>query len=139
VNRLFLIADDDRDDAELFAEALGEHDPPVSTVHTEDGPEMFAYLNDTSKQRPDIIFLDINLPDMSGWECLDKLKSEERYKSIPVIMYSTSSHAEDKRFAKELGAVGFVTKPPDFKLLIKILGQIADAKTGDLKKVLARL
>ena len=70
---------------------------------------------------PDIIFLDINMPIINGWQCLSVLKEQEIYKSIPVIMYSTSSHSEHVEKARQLGALCFFTKPPNFQNLKKSL------------------
>ena len=73
---------------------------------------------------------------MSGWQCLAKLKNDASLKEIPVIMYSTSSNPREKEIALELGAVGFVTKPTDFKILMQVLKTIASNIDGDLRRVL---
>lgn len=136
MEKLFLLADDDRDDAELFEEALTVINPPVGFYHVSDGQAVFKYLSNDSNPKPDVIFLDLNMPEMSGWQCLAKLKNDIYFKEIPVIMYSTSTNPRDKEIAVELGALGFVTKPNDFKLLTQVLDAISKSKTEDLKKVL---
>jgi CheY-like chemotaxis protein len=136
VEKFFLLADDDHDDAELFGEALGGIDPPVNFCHVEDGNAVFQFLTTAQNRKPDIIFLDLNMPVVSGWQCLTKLKDQTNYKDIPVIMYSTSSYWRDKEKAVEMGALGFLTKPADFKVLVKILSSIANTEIADLKKVL---
>jgi CheY-like chemotaxis protein len=133
---LFLLADDDRDDAELFGEALTVIDPPVDFHHVPDGQAVFTYLNNESNKKPDVIFLDLNMPQMSGWQCLAKLKNDGTLKNIPVIMYSTSTNPRDKEIALELGAIGFVTKPTDFKLLTKVLATISRTDRASLQKVI---
>ena len=133
MNKLFLLADDDSDDAELFGEALTVIDPPVSFQHVSDGHGVFSFLEKSDK-KPDIIFLDLNMPQMSGWQCLAKLKNDKGLKEIPVIMYSTSANPRDKEIAIELGAVGFITKPTDFKLLTKVLAAISQTDRDNLKK-----
>ncbi|HEY0744820.1 MAG TPA: response regulator [Chryseosolibacter sp.] len=136
MNKLFLLADDDRDDAELFGEALSSIDPPVAFEHVPDGQAVFQVLSNQSLQKPDVIFLDLNMPEMSGWQCLAKLKNDMYYSDIPVIMYSTSTNPRDREIAVELGAVGFVTKPTDFKLLRRILSEIAKSSKENLKNAL---
>jgi CheY-like chemotaxis protein len=134
LTKLFLLADDDRDDAELFGEALTIIDPPVDFRHVSDGQAVFKYLSNEVNIRPDVIFLDLNMPEMSGWQCLAKLKNDMYFKEIPVIMYSTSANPRDKEIAIELGAVGFLTKPNDFKTLTQALESLANSKAEDLKK-----
>jgi CheY-like chemotaxis protein len=135
VAKIFLLADDDSDDAELFGEALASTKAQVDFHHVENGHEVFEFLNNSGNKKPDVIFLDLNMPEMSGWQCLSKLKNDHYFKDIPVVMYSTSSYQRDKEIAIELGALGFLTKPSDYKTLQRLLGNIAHAD-GDLKAVL---
>ena len=139
VNLFFLLADDDRDDAELFNEALTTINSSIKFHHVEDGQAVFQFLAKANGQKPDVIFLDLNMPAMSGWQCLAKLKNDASLKDIPVVMYSTSSNPREKEIARELGATGFVTKPTDFKVLTKILDTIASNVNGDLRKVLKEI
>jgi CheY-like chemotaxis protein len=135
-NPFFLLADDDRDDAELFGEAVASLNVPIEFQHVEDGRAVFDFLSKPSNRNPDLIFLDLNMPQVSGWQCLAKLKNDIYFQNIPVIMYSTSSHPRDKEIALDLGALGFITKPSDFKFLQKILQNIASNLDGDLKKII---
>jgi CheY-like chemotaxis protein len=64
-----------------------------------------------SYARPDIIFLDLNMPGMDGFECLRELKADKSLMDIPIVMYSTSSSNGDIKKAMKLGAANFVTKP----------------------------
>lgn len=134
MGKLFLLADDDNDDAELFGEALGSVDPPVEFHHVEDGAMVFQFLDSIRGKKPDIIFLDLNMPGMNGWQCLAKLKNDDNFKDIPVIMYSTSSHQRDKELAIDLGALGFITKPFDYKIVKIMLNKIARAD-GNLQEI----
>jgi CheY-like chemotaxis protein len=124
-SKFFLLADDDSDDAELFKEALNSVNSSVHFEHVDDGHGVFKFLSNVNNRKPDIIFLDLNMPAMSGWQCLSKLKNDIYFKDIPVIMYSTSSHQRDKEIALELGALGFLTKPSDYKSLQKMLYDIS--------------
>ena len=111
-----LLADDDQDDRELFSEALASLDSDIAYEGVEDGKEALETLQKKAT-RPSIIFLDINMPVMSGWDVLKQLKSNEQYGDIPVIVYSTSSGLREKKTAFDLGALCFVTKPDDIKLI----------------------
>jgi CheY-like chemotaxis protein len=132
LNKKFLLADDDADDANLFCEALNQVAPVIECHTAENGLELFQLLSKHNTDKPDVIFLDINMPIMNGWECLRKLKDSSNYKSIPTIMYSTSSAKRDIDLAYSLGASVFVTKPEDFRELSKILAIVATSSQDSL-------
>jgi CheY-like chemotaxis protein len=83
--RKFLVVDDDCDDTELFAEAIASVDASVSCYNAADGKQALDKLTNKDIERPDLIFLDINMPGMNGWQFLSGLKGNENLKSIPVI------------------------------------------------------
>jgi CheY-like chemotaxis protein len=119
----FLLVDDDTDDRELFSEALASVNPDITCDLAADAQEALEKLYD-NEDTPDVIFLDINLPAMTGWQFLRNLKSTEVYKDIPVIMYSTSNNQRDKDIARDLGALCFITKPNAFGKLKSTLAII---------------
>ncbi len=116
-----LLADDDADDRELFSEALESLNANVLYQAVEDGKKAMETVEGENTTRPDIIFLDINMPVMSGWEVLTKIKSNSQHANIPVIVYSTSSGEKEKRIAFDLGAACFVTKPDNIKKIRAML------------------
>jgi CheY-like chemotaxis protein len=124
--------DDDADDALLFCEALTRIAPLIKCNTVENGMELFELLSKQNTNKPDVIFLDINMPVMNGWECLKKLKGNANYKSIPTIMYSTSSAKQDIDMAYDLGALVFVKKPEDFRELSRILEVVATSSKETL-------
>lgn len=121
----FLIVDDDTDDREMFCEALEMAAPGNACYQAANGRKAFTALENGEMPIPDLIFLDINMPVMNGWQLLLKLKQTEAYKSIPVIMYSTSSHQEDMEKAQQLGALCFFIKPFSFMQLKQSLALVA--------------
>jgi len=86
----FLLVDDDKDDTVLFADALKDIDSSIKFNYAFNFSELIRGLLQNNFN-PQIIFLDINMPEMTGWQCLEILKKVEATKNIPVIMYSTSS------------------------------------------------
>ena len=112
-----LLIDDDADDRELFCEALEDVATDVVCHTVPNGHEAFLQLDRKEAATPDLIFLDINMPVMNGWQCLEVLKDHDSYKHIPVIMYSTSSYPEDIHRAWQLGALCFFSKPADYEQL----------------------
>src|SRR3712207_625430 len=95
MDKTVLLADDDADDAEIFQEALREVAPSTNLYRVESGTAILQYLKDNRNVRPDIIFMDLNMPLMNGWQCLAKLKNTKGLDDIPVIIYTTSSNPRD--------------------------------------------
>jgi len=119
-----LLIDDDRDDAELFKEALFEINSAIVFEHYEDSKAGLKLLLEKQTDLPDLIFLDINMPIVSGWQCLTEFKKTEHLKHIPVILFTTSSQTKEKEIADEMGAEGFITKPNEYKALKELLSSV---------------
>ena len=109
-----LLADDDMDDCLLFKEALEEL--PLSTHLTivNDGDQLMKLLLKSTSQLPHVLFLDINMPRKNGFECLTEIKLNDKLKTLPVIMYSTSSGQDVMDRLYQNGAQHFIRKPYDF-------------------------
>jgi len=80
----------------------------VEVVMREDGP---GALEAAVSEAPDLVVLDIGLPEMDGWEVLDRLRSDPRTDSLPVLVLTAHAEEESRKRANEGGADGFVTKP----------------------------
>lgn len=113
-----LLADDDNDDKELFTEAIESIASNVSLHTVSDGTELMSKLNSTNL--PDIIFLDLNMPCKNGFECLSEIRENDRFKNIPVIIYSTSVNPDQVESTYRQGANLYLQKPGSF-VEIKLL------------------
>ncbi|MDD3519302.1 MAG: response regulator [Chromatiales bacterium] len=113
VRSLVLLVDDDEFQHKLLKSMLKEQ--PMDLVSALSGTEALAILR---RQRPDIILMDVNLPDIDGVEATHRLKAVERFANTPVIM--VTGHSERKVVFESLkaGAVDFVVKPFDRPTLI---------------------
>jgi CheY-like chemotaxis protein len=111
----FLLIDDDEDDRSLFCEALQEIDSAIVCYTASSGRAAIDQLVSGKMDLPHIIFLDLNMPKLNGWQCLSLLQEHEAYKSIPVILYSTSSLWDDRHKAEGARALCYYTKPSDYK------------------------
>jgi CheY-like chemotaxis protein len=112
---LFLV-DDDADDQLLFGEALREISSTASYETATDALDALKKLNAVSFI-PHLIFLDLNMPIMHGFECLRRIRENATLQKIPVIIYTTSSSPLDIHTAKQLGAAGYFCKPMHFNHL----------------------
>lgn len=122
--KVFFIADDDPDDRELFIEALRTLDPDCDCITATDGEEALQKLDNGLPQLPDFIFLDLNMPRVSGKECLAAIKKTNKLNQIPVIIYSTSAEKRDMDETIQSGAAYFLQKPNRFDDLSKALEDI---------------
>jgi CheY-like chemotaxis protein len=68
--------------------------------------------------------MDLNMPVMNGFDCLDYLKNQDKYKNIPVVIFTTSKNTQDINKTRRLGAKWYLTKPDDFKILCRKLKKL---------------
>lgn len=136
--KIILLADDDIDDRDMFCEALEKIDTELTCHATTNGMEAIQVLEQLDQQ-PDVIFLDLNMPVMNGWQCLSFLKEQQQYKNIPVIMISTSSHQSDIDKANNSGALCYLVKPSNFRELSRVLQVIVDHLDTGLSAALQEL
>jgi two-component system, chemotaxis family, response regulator Rcp1 len=110
-----LIVEDNPGDARLIEEVLHTHTDHFHLHLVEDGVEAMSFLYREGKflnsPRPDLIFLDLNLPKKDGREVLAEIKSDRNLKQIPVVIMTTSQAEDDILKAYSLHANCFVTKP----------------------------
>ncbi|MEO6539941.1 MAG: response regulator [Ferruginibacter sp.] len=116
-----LLADDDTDDCIFFKDALEAI--PVSTKLNivNDGEELMNYLHGQTGSLPHILFLDINMPRKNGFECLAEIKSHEKLRHLPVVMFSTSGEQEKINLLFQAGADVYVRKPNSFAQLVQVI------------------
>ena len=119
-----ILAEDDKDDQELFKDALTATKIPSEVTTVENGEELVDTLKDDSQPKPDIIFIDINMPIKGGKEALAEIKSDEELKEIPAVMLSTSNHPEDIEDTFKSGANLYIQKPNSFSGYILILKKV---------------
>jgi DNA-binding response OmpR family regulator len=122
IKHVFLV-DDDEDDQLFFVEAMQEIDSSIYCSIAENGRKALNRLH-ALVELPDLIFLDINMPELNGFDCLKELKRCSRLRTIPVIMLSTSVSLRDISYSKELGADLFFTKPSSYSKLCEILKKV---------------
>ncbi|MGC1240632.1 MAG: response regulator [Chryseosolibacter sp.] len=118
-----LLVDDDEDDKEIFCMALTETDPSVRCITANDGIDALKMLKDPTFV-PDYIFLDLNMPLMSGKECLIEIRKRPHLTEVPVIIYTTSASQKDIEDTMEAGASSFITKPAHISVLSEKLLEV---------------
>jgi CheY-like chemotaxis protein len=124
-----LLIDDDLDDQLVFSLALKELNHPIFCVVANSGFEALKKLEHDPPFLPNIIFLDLNLPGINGFDCLSRIKKNEKLSHIPVVIYTTSHSLEDINRTKNLGAIDFITKPYHIKDLYARLNTFFNSYT----------
>jgi CheY-like chemotaxis protein len=124
-----LLADDDEDDRSFFAKALKEIPIQAMLTTVGDGEQLMTYLAENPENLPDVLFLDLNMPRKTGFECLSEIKQNKYAKDFPVIMFSTS-YPRDKNYEMDMinmlfkiGALDYIRKPHNFAQLVEVIHQ----------------
>ena len=123
---IILIVDDDTDDREIIRDAfMSNHKNHREYVFIENGDKLIEYLQEADRDNfPSLIMLDLNMPGKDGREALRDIKTNERFRPIPTIVFTTSGSQKDKQMAYELGANCFITKPDTFNKLVELTNSI---------------
>jgi CheY-like chemotaxis protein len=122
VHPVVLVVDDNPQNLELFATWIARL--PASVVTAEDG---IRALESVSRQRPDLIVLDVMMPRMSGFEVCRHLKSSASTRAVPVLVVTALNESDDVEAARHAGADAVVSKPVGrWELLGKIRTLLGD-------------
>ncbi|HVU57767.1 MAG TPA: response regulator [Puia sp.] len=107
-----LLVDDDADDREIFTWTMSNIYPSAVIDMAIDGQDALEKLEQW-EYCPDIIFVDLNMPRMNGFDFLKEIRQMDRWKELPVIVYSTSSNPKDMARSWQAGATDYIVKGTD--------------------------
>ena len=119
-----LLVEDDSVDVMTIKRALQELNVTNELVHTADGEQALAYLRNDGNERPCVIFLDLNMPKMNGFEFLKIAKADSLLKRIPIVVLTTSDNERDIVESFDLGVAGYMLKPADYKKFVESIRTI---------------
>jgi CheY-like chemotaxis protein len=128
--KTILLAEDNLNDVELTLEALMENKIANPIVAVKDGVEVMEYLRHQgsyqylTKANPCLILLDIKMPRMDGIETLQAIRADLAFKSIPVVVLTSSKEEKDIVNAYNLGVNAYVLKPVVFQKFVEAVKQI---------------
>jgi CheY-like chemotaxis protein len=125
------LVEDNHDDEVLALRALKRAGVAVEVVVARDGAEALDYLFGTggyagrdTRVRPHVVLMDLRLPKVDGLEVLRRLRADERTRTLPVVILSTSDESQDIAASYNLGANSYVRKPVGFGQLSDVLQQL---------------
>ncbi len=126
-----LLVEDNPNDAELTLRALKKQNLANKVHVVIDGAEALDYIFSTGSyesrnlnSQPKLILLDLKLPKVDGLEVLDRIKSDERSKTIPVVVLTSSREEQDMVESYRLGVNSYIVKPVDFNKFIDAVGKL---------------
>jgi two-component system response regulator len=126
-----LLVEDTPADAELTMRALKKHSLVNKLVWVKDGVEAldFLFASGTYAGRdcadlPKVVLLDLRLPRVSGLEVLRQIKNDERTKSVPVVVLTSSKEDADVEECYRLGVNSYITKPVSFDEFVRVVGEL---------------
>ena len=120
--RNIVIVEDERDTGEMFAEMLRLHG---YQAHNAFGG--MAALGLIAEKQPDLILLDLMMPDLSGMEIMEQLRQDHSLADIPIVIISAKTMPTDIQAALRAGAADYLTKPISFGDLIQAVEQVLQA------------
>jgi CheY-like chemotaxis protein len=124
--RYILLVDDDPDEHLLFEDALKELRGAPKLVYARDGQQLMQFLNEEKAELPAIIFLDLNMPRMTGFECLQEIRKSSKLNRIPVVIFSTTSQTQAIDKVYEQGANYYIRKPNTFAMLKEVIERMLE-------------
>ena len=122
-----LLVEDSENDIEMTLDALSEHHLANQVDVVRDGVEALDYLFCRGAHaarrtgHPVVVLLDVKLPKLTGIEVLKEIRADSRFKTLPVVMLTSSREAPDLRDSYDLGCNAYVVKPVDFTQFTKAL------------------
>ncbi len=125
-----LMVEDDPKDVELTLTALEEYNLANEVVVTRDGEEALDYLNCRGKfasradGNPAVLLLDLKLPKVDGLEVLRRIKSDEKLKTIPVVVLTSSHEEKDMVASYRMGVNAYVVKPVEFHEFVNAVREL---------------
>src|SRR5271165_3926510 len=125
-----LLVEDDPKDVELTMTALEEYNLANEVVVARDGEEALDYLycrgnfQARSTGNPAVLLLDLKLPKVDGLEVLKQIKSDEKFRVIPVVVLTSSHEEKDMVASYKLGVNAYVVKPVDFHEFVNAIKEL---------------
>jgi len=122
----FVLVDDDAVDREVIRRALRQLGADNAIIEAEDGEEALQKLEDALQQESDrahVVILDLNMPRMNGFEFLERIRADERFRRLPVFVLTTSKSRIDKEKAYDRSISGYIVKSRGILDAIRMIDQ----------------
>ena len=135
MNTNLFLAEDDDEDIKFFTDIISDISPDIQISVAKNGVELMSLLK-TEKHLPDFIFLDLNMPIKTGFECLKEIRSSEKWKAIKIVILTTSSQREQIKEVYKMGADLYLQKPNSYSTFRDTLSKCLQMDWDSLKTIL---
>ena len=128
-DEIIFLLEDDENDASFIKTCLKKFTKDENIFHFENGADLLEYVSESkinNNRLPGLFLMDLKTPKINGLQVLQQLKSDERTKSIPVIIMTSSQEEKDLKDSYAFGANSFVVKPIDFKVFEKTIEAVGN-------------
>jgi len=135
-----LVADDIKENRDLLVQILEQYE--IQTIEAKDGQEVLDILDTVDV---DLVFMDIIMPNLDGYETIQIMKNSDKLNSIPIVVVSANVYEEDKKKALDLGVNSFLSKPINTDIVMKIVARytkkeiLTDDNKQKIKNAIKRL
>ncbi|TGK62222.1 response regulator [Leptospira wolffii] len=126
-----LYAEDNPNDAELTLRGFKKHNLVNQVFHVKDGAEALEFLfcrgrykDRTGPEKPLFVLLDLKMPKVDGLEVLREIKADDKLRTVPVVMLTSSAEEKDIVESYKLGVNSYIIKPVEFEKLITTVTEI---------------
>jgi CheY-like chemotaxis protein len=119
VTKQIIVCEDNPVDLMLIRRSLAQAGIPFAATVLEDGGKAFRYASDVTLEKPDLIIIDLNMPQYDGFEILEAIKKNPALADVPCAVMTSSFSKRDRERAESLGAAQFVSKPTDMDEFLK--------------------
>jgi len=132
MSKKILLVDDDAEDREIIKDALGDLGYHSVIDFEENGERAISFLEKAydAGALPSMVVLDLNMPRMNGTQTLRYIKKDDRFKNIPVVIYSTSLNNIERDECLALGAHSYVIKPVTYRDTVATAKKFYDMSNG---------
>lgn len=134
-----MIAEDNRDDRTLMVRAMHEAGFEKRAIFFEGGGSLLGYLLGEGKggpeeARPDLIMLDLHMPHGDGCSALERLRADEAWSKIPVVIFTGYADEAELRRCQDMGASACLIKPGSYDELVKMMGALREYAERELER-----
>lgn len=124
IEPLIFLIEDDAEDRETFSNAIDDLGIPAKIIYAENGRDALNQISSTEFEMPHMIFLDLNMPGVNGYEVLSYFRNQDAFNKIPVAILSTSMNTTIAEKCKNMGANECLRKPEKYQILMHELNTV---------------
>jgi len=120
----FFLIDDDEDELEIFMAALSKLHVPCKCTFAQNAAQALDILN---YLKPDVVFIDINMPQVNGFECARQIRAKEGHENTNIVLYSNGANDISLREARECGATSCIKKTNSISALVTAMHSLIES------------